>query len=223
MVKGNFANNRLPGRRVLSEDEQRGFYVSPHKVQRESQQTVSHSVQQVQYQAQAADGTTISGEKEPGMKTTTIRVPRSMAERMAASPPVLLQAQRAPQPVRVSSTMSNPPMNHQATGVSRMGQVTPDSATHANPQLTPQNATPLPGSSRLPSHPHPTNGTGVTNPHLGEQGFIGADSRNSVSATSRAWARQHEQSARFELPRFRVPTKPGVQRHLGRDPSQPSP
>lgn len=251
MVRGNFANGRLPGRRVLTDEEKRGFYVSHQR--KPHQAGNQNGVRQVQYQTVASDAEPEAKEK---METTTIRIPRSLAERMAMSPPVVLQAQRSGQPVHVSSTWSAPlSTSRTSTSVdnsNNAGTVSPgvressanSQQLHATPQgdqmvpqrqpsmqslprtgqVTPQ-AQPASAparSSRLPSYPYPENG-GMQSAPLGQQGFIGADPQHSVSATSRAWARQHEQSARFEPPRFRVPAAPGVQRHLGRETFQPSP
>ncbi len=222
MVRGNFANNRLPGRRVQTEEERRGFYVAPHKAQHAVPAPAGQAVQQVQFQAPVAGDVANGSSKGSGMKTTTIRIPRSLAERMSAVTPSIQQVQQRAQPVRVSSTMPRPPAAAPAatsTPPAAPNMLTPDQVQTL--MLPNSNSAATPATDA--SHPYPTNGTGVENPPLGQQGFIGVDPQNSVSATSRAWARQHEQSARFELPKFRVPAKPGVQRHLGRVASRPTP
>ncbi len=236
VVRGSFANNRLPGRRTITEEERRGFYVSPAQ---KAQSDTTPMVQQAQYQQATAAA---EPPRQPGLKTTTIHVPRSTAERMAAAPANLLQAQ----------SFQNPSQQFPDGGIP-----TPTGPTNAGREYFPSTMPPgygrpdngavygtsPAGYEQNPPAPNPTapaaaasadypravhhgslqNASDAVTPSLGQTGFIGADPRQSASARSRAWARQDAQSARFEPPRFRVPTSPGVQQHLGREPIQPSP
>ena len=200
LVRGSFASNRLPGYRLPTEEERRGFYVSgpqgrdssdgPHAV---------HPVQPAAYQSDIAAGAAGSA-KPPGLKTTTIRVPRSMSERLAQAPPSTIQSQQAPLLGRTNTYEAWRETVPGAAG-------TPSGPLHATqpamgPGFAPQPRDVPQGGTIYP----PVN----QQPHLGEYGFTGADPQNSVSATSRAWARQDPRSARFEQPRFRVPVAPGA-------------
>ena len=84
MVRGSFANNRLPGKRVLDEEERRGFYVS--RKRRRGSQVISHQesgVRPAGYETEVAAEPADGEKKEPSLVTHTIRVPRSLSERMA--------------------------------------------------------------------------------------------------------------------------------------------
>lgn len=239
MVRGNFTANRLPGRRVPTEEERRGFYVSPN---RDPGPTAPAPVQQVQYTAQidpyAAD------QPDSGLKTTTIRIPRTLAERMAATRPILLDAQgRTMQAEEVPSWSlpENNGNNAPAPAPSErlqptLPQVSPTVPANYQPAPTGYQHAPAGHTSTggIPTAPHRQaapasfpqvtydNGqTIVGNPS--QRALVGTSPQHSVSATAHAWAREHEQSARFAQPRFRVPTKPGAPRYRGRDPIQPSP
>ncbi len=221
-VRGTFANNRLPGKRNVSEEERRGFYVSPHQ---KPPAPGDQTVQQVQYQAVAGSEITGSAPRESGLKTTTIRVPRTMAERMAAAPPVLLQAQPY-QPSPAAALPNQLPYSGPVgptPATTPAGQPANYPAAGSTPQPNWQNGAQNAGSPNTPVSQLPAHGARLTAPALGQTGFIGADPRNSTSARSRAWARQDEQSAHFEPPRFRVPTMPGVQQPREREPIQQSP
>lgn len=275
MVRGNFSKNRLPGRRMPSEEERRGFYVARKNVARKNTLAqgptrADQPVQPLDYASHATNVGTAAAARESGLKTTTIRIPRSLAERMAASGTTPVHGRRDQEsgrgfsPYPSSGRRQNSPRpSAYYTAQARQNRPSPPNPGTATlprqPGLEPEamvSGYQLPGSpsrSQNPSrsamgqsrvarragqqperlrsggrqthHPadRPTNGTGIPNAPLGRQGFAGAQPQHSVSATSRAWARQHAESAHFEPPRFRAPAKPGVPRHLGREPIQQSP
>lgn len=88
MVRGAFADNRLPGKRNLNEDERRGFYVKHER--RKGDKVVSqkeYGVKPIGYDEETAASENPEAEnKESGLKSYTIRVPRSLSERMATAP-----------------------------------------------------------------------------------------------------------------------------------------
>ncbi len=227
MVRGSFANNRLPGKRNITEEERRGFYVSPRQRLQTGAPQASGGVQQAEFQTPLDTDVANGAAGEPSLKITTIRVPRTMAERMAAAPPELLQAQPYQPPPRSDGTLpsqppANPPYYGDANTFPAQQGAYPPAMNYPN-----QPASHSSGSYNYPptapSNPLPANGTGVGTSALGTTGFIGADPQNSMSARSRAWARQDAKSAHFEPPRFRVPTMPGAPRHLERETIQQSP
>lgn len=88
MVRGAFANNRLPGKRNLNEEERRGFYVKHQR--REGDKVVAqkeYGVKPIGYHEEVTAGEDPAAEKkESGLVSYTIRVPRSLSERMATAP-----------------------------------------------------------------------------------------------------------------------------------------
>ena len=85
-VRGTFANNRLPGKRIFSEEERRGFYIS--RKRRQGSQVISQEesgVKPVGYEAEVPAGAATGENTKPGLVTHTIRVPRSLSERMASN------------------------------------------------------------------------------------------------------------------------------------------
>lgn len=241
-VRGTFANNRLPGKRVVTEEERRGFYIS--RTRRQGAQVVSQQesgVRPVSYEeAGPADGATADKEK-PGLVTTTIRVPRSLSERMAGGHGAIVP--QSPSVTTLSSPAAVPA--HPAGSVPGAGPSPaswssgphtaqpPADAASANLQVPAASSYPIPATgtapapSVLPSAGQsalPPAGQTVPQPALplGQQGFIGADPQLSTSARSRAWARQDPRAARFEPPQFRAPASPGSRARLARAPLQPS-
>ncbi len=233
-VRGTFADNRLPGKRVLTEEERRGFYISrqrrhgAHVVSREES-----GVKPVGYDAAVTEERTSDQRAKSGLTTHTIHVPRSLSERMANN---TLLAPRSPS----VTTLPGP------TAVSPETSAAPPAATRDHPAATPdqtrgvtsapppagaQPATPypLPPGLGVGPMPPPTSTPSATTPvttdqpiPLGQQGFIGADPQYSTSARSHAWARQDSRAAHFARPQFQVPTSPGAQSNPGRAPSPPS-
>lgn len=320
VVRGNFSKNRLPGRRMPSEEERRGFYVARKNARPQANQS-EQMVRRAEYrQARRPHAGNGINEDESGLKTTTIRIPQSLAERMAASPPTLAAqrqrrqsdsangARRRDRSVTETrrarglsagehllqnndelnnnqsnsrsktyykrgtrrqnviesgqraggSKVQNPRQTPQAnsgqaavrprgqgeSGVYRQGQTSANqflrrpagkqvgrnasAPTRSNDQTSLQNgqhavSRPAAMASYQTASPPGNSSSPTQAVPLGKQGFIGADPGHSVSATSRAWARQHAESAHFEPPRFRAPAKPGAQRHLGREGIQQSP
>ena len=92
-VRGTFANNRLPGKRAVSEEERRGFYMS--RTRRQGSQVISRKetgVKPVGYEVEGAEDEAAPEEKaKSGLVTTTIRIPRSLSERMANTPVIVPQ------------------------------------------------------------------------------------------------------------------------------------
>ena len=94
-VRGTFANNRLPGKRTLSEEERRGFYclINADRVSQVISQKES-GVRPVGYEDGSQRRRNDAGRKntESGLVTYTIRVPRSLSERMASNPVIVPQS-----------------------------------------------------------------------------------------------------------------------------------
>jgi hypothetical protein len=210
MVQGSFASSRLPGRRTLSDEERRGFYVSSRSTPTASALgSATRDVQQVGHHVAAC--ATQSDGGSPGLKVHTIELPPAVSERL----------QRPATPDRAQQI----PAANGSTGVPTTGGFAPAQGT------APWNAPAGSGSfDTKPTAPHPGNGPSsfpaAVTPNqtpLGQQGFVGADPHQSVSAKSRAWARQDSRSAHFERPRFRVPTAPGARPPREHDPTSPSP
>jgi hypothetical protein len=88
MVRGAFADNRLPGKRNLNEEERRGFYVKHQR--REGSKVVAqkeYGVKPIGYNEEVANSEEPEAEKkDSGLVSYTIRVPRSLSERMATAP-----------------------------------------------------------------------------------------------------------------------------------------
>ena len=236
-VRGTFANNRLPGKRVVTEEERRGFYIS--RTRRQGAQVVSRQesgVRPVSYEeAGPADGATVDKEK-PGLVTTTIRIPRSLSERMASgngaivpqSPSVTTLPSPAAvpaQPVQPAGPVPSAGPPPTSWSPSPYTAQPPADAASASPQVPTASPYPIPATGVAPA-PSALPSAGQTVPQpalpLGQQGFIGADPQLSTSARSRAWARQDPRAARFEPPQFRAPASPGSRARLARAPLQPS-
>ncbi len=207
-VRGSFANNRLPGKRILTEEERRGFYVSPRQ-KAASQQ--AGGVTQAQYQTPADGTATEQLHKQSGLQTTTIRVPRTMAERMAAAPPMLLQAQAYQQtPGTQQLTAGTPNLPQQRVNYGQVPTGTTSQPAAGTGPMPAAGTLPLPAAQygtqntqpqyragngapanyptgQMPTNQSPNyqmppaNGAGTT-PALGQTGFIGADPQNSMSA-----------------------------------------
>jgi hypothetical protein len=252
MVRGAFANNRLPGKRNLNEEESRGFYVN-HK-RREGAKVVAekeYGVRPIGYNEETNSSPDETAEqKESGLKSYTIRVPRSLSERMATAPlnkpaaaPATTGAMQGPQVQAQPAALIGQPAAYPINGMN--ATTIPNASPVAYPPQAPTG--PLPPTSFVPAGTQPaypgtaqpiapgsapqaqvpngaaTNANGMQTgisqpakaPELGQQGFIGADPSLTVSARSRAWARQDSRSARFEQPQFRAPTSPGSRAHSG--------
>jgi hypothetical protein len=189
IVRGMFTESRLPGRRVITEEERRGFYVSRRKRFRPAEEANTEK--------QTAQVDTRSAATEPSesrLRTTTIHVPQSMTTRLQQNVGQGMATNVRPQP------SPNPYLNQ----LNSAGQV-------------PGNVFPAPGmpirsESGSYGEVQPAMYTEPGTPALGESGFHGIQKQNTVSANSRPWARQDPRSTRFEHPRFRVPALPGVQR-----------
>jgi hypothetical protein len=245
MVRGSFANNRLPGKRALNEEERRGFYVS--RKRRRGSQVISHQesgVKPAGYETEVAADSVDGEKKEPSMVTHTIRVPRSLSERMAngtlvapGQPALMAPAQRAtsapgtapsqwPAAAASSYPTATPPNNASLPGATSTWAAPPSSAPGA-PSVYPTTPSTTPNGNLAPTMPAASasgdSPTASETPHLGQQGFIGADPSLSMSARSRAWARQDSRSAHFEQPQFRAPAAPGSRPQLGRGPTLPYP
>ena len=106
MVRGSFANNRLPGKRDVTEQEKRGFYVSRRTGAHTAAVSPDPGVTQVGYQEELAAGNAQETTGESGLRTHTIRVPRSLSDRMAQNAPHLCQRpsprRREPEPRAVA-------------------------------------------------------------------------------------------------------------------------
>ncbi len=227
LVRGTFASNRLPGKRNLTEEERRGFYVSPNQNRRQpTAENGNGNVQQVQFQTPVADATADTTRRESGLRTTTIRVPRSLSQRMAQAPPLVLPTPRYQPPWTTDPAVQNRPSNDLTIGNTNTNNdfMAPTSNLLQNAGIPTQNQRAPTGSSSYPPvNQLPPNGTNIVTVPIGQQGFSGVDPQSSVSANSRAWARQDQRSAHFEPPRFRVPTTPGAQQHRERGLIQQSP
>jgi hypothetical protein len=192
IVRGAFTESRLPGRRVITEEERRGFYVSRRK-------RFTTDANRANSDQQTAGGANAAAENRPPqstLKTTTIRVPQSMAARLrqnAERGMALVQ----PQPTTPLGQPLNQPQP--TTPIPAGGPMRP--GYPGNGQHGAQGDV-QPATYHAPGQP----------PALGQSGYHGARQENTVSATARPWARQDPRSVRFEQPRFRVPALPGVQR-----------
>jgi len=248
-VRGTFANNRLPGKRVLTDEEKRGFYIS--RKRRQGAQVVAQQesgVRPAGYDAPAAPTGGGDDDAQPGMVTHTIRVPRSLSERMATNTALVPQspsvmtlpgpAGAAPAQPAAGQPATTPqetaPLPGQAPGAPAAHtfappmelQQAPAAAYQASPAASgwngsQPNAGPPTVPQQMPAQAIPNSAypaAGEQTPHLGQQGFIGADPQYSTSARSRAWARQDLRAARFEPPQFRAPTSPDARSRLGRAP-----
>ncbi|MCU0958603.1 MAG: hypothetical protein MUF48_00735 [Pirellulaceae bacterium] len=228
VVRGMFADNRLPGRRELSDEERRGFYMS-HKRRAGDQTKVVREtgVRPASFDAPATEGVGEDKSGNSGLVSHTIRVPRSLAERMAASQSQVAAPAGVPVPGPVARLSSAPA----APLPSSSGAIQPGTAAPAAPvdhRTAPTSDPRPPASSSVPSSALPAAAPAAGTvlpapPNLGQQGFMGADPQYSVSARSHAWARQDARSARFEPPQFRVPAAPGARPRLGRVSTQLSP
>ena len=198
VVKGSFVNNRLPGVRKPTESERRGFFADRAipNIYAESEGNVQQaSFQENQLSADAAP--------KSGLKTTTIRIPRSMKERMAVKSQVMAQG------------------SHLTAGPQQSWSETLPGGRQI-PMQQPNQMLPPPSSYVPPVQPptYPYNQGAQTSTmqdanvqptaHLGQNGYAGVNPQDSVSGQSRAWARQDPRSAHFERPKFRVPVAPGV-------------
>ncbi len=254
MVRGSFADNRLPGKRALNEEERRGFYVS--RKRRRGSQVISHQesgVRPAGYETEVAADSVDSDKKEPSMVTHTIRVPRSLSERMAngtlvapGQPGLVAPALRAtsapgaaasPWPAATAPHSTTPPLSNAALPGATSTWAAPQSSAPQSsapqssatiaPSLYPTIPSTAPTGNLAPTMPAASasgdSPTASETPHLGQQGFIGADPSLSMSARSRAWARQDSRSAHFEQPQFRAPAAPGSRPQFGRGPTLPYP
>ncbi len=244
MVRGSFANNRLPGKRVLDEEERRGFYVS--RKRRRGSQVISHQesgVRPAGYETEVPADPAAGEKKEPSMVTHTIRVPRSLSERMAngtlvtpGQPGLVPPAPRTTSapgaaasqwPAATAPHSTTPPLNNTTLPGATGTWAAPQPSAPIAPSLYPTIPSTTPTGNLAPTMPAASasgdSPTASETPHLGQQGFIGADPSLSMSARSRAWARQDSRSAHFEQPQFRAPTSPGSRSQLGRGPTPPYP
>lgn len=224
VVRGMFAYNRLPGQRELSEEQRRGFYMS-HKRRAGNQSKVVREtgVRPASFEGPAEDDAEEEKSAQSGMVSHTIRVPRSLAERMAAGQ----QQFAAPASAPVLPPGAPLPSGNASTPTAAQPAVSPPPASVGN-SVTPPIDTRTPSSAAAPASSLPAAAPRAGSappvaPNLGQQGFTGADPRYSVSARSHAWARQDSRSARFEPPQFRVPASPGARPRLGRVSTPPSP
>jgi hypothetical protein len=239
-VRGTFANNRLPGKRIFSEEERRGFYIS--RKRRQGSQVISQQesgVKPVGYEAEVPEEAATGDSAQPGLMTHTIRVPRSLSERMASNALIVPQQPAIHAAANPESGTANAPWTPRAQ-TAPVGDASPAVNNSAPRGSTVQPLQPVtPAIEQNPKSPYPTpagspprspsvpnaasaNPAAGQTPQLGQQGFIGADPQFSMSARSRAWARQDSRAAHFEPPQFRVPTSPGSRSRLGRAPMQPT-
>lgn len=191
IVRGMFTESRLPGRRVITEEERRGFYVSRRKRFRSAAEEANS---QQQTAVQTAPRSAAHEPAQTTLRTTTIHVPQTMSTRLREN---LGQGM-------ATSIRPQAPVNPYLNQLNPAGQV-------------PGNVMPAPGVPFNNGHGfqgevQPATYTQPGTPALGEYGFHGVKTQNTVSANSRPWARQDPRSTRFERPRFRVPALPGVQR-----------
>lgn len=223
MVRGLFANNRLPGRRELREEQRRGFYSSHTRQAGNESRLISETgVRPARFDAPLPDGAAGDEAGKSGLVSHTIRVPRSLAERMAARP-AATAASPPMTPPSLPAALPSPNAAAPDPAAAQPASAPPPSAAFHTPwPTTPAPSGPSPlgrpcmadGTTTPAATPAPT--PSPTPPALGQLGFMGVDPRNSVSARSHAWARQDARSARFEPPQFRVPTAPGARPRLAR-------
>ncbi len=198
VVRGVFTESRLPGRRVISEEERRGFYVSRRR-------RGNSAADQPAAQTQNGPSTTANAPQEAtptSLRTTTIRVPRTMADRFgqaSATPSI-------PKP-QMPATANIAPM--------AQGNLLPPGAVPAYNYGQPTQAV---GNQGV----QPATYVAPNSPILGQSGYSGVKPQDTVSANSHAWARQDQRSVRFEQPKFRAPTLPGVRPSFEHGLSQPS-
>ena len=221
-VRGSFVKNRLPGVRKPTSEERRGFYTSRQDGSQPIQ--ISPNVRQVTYQSDS-QAPAIGSDETPrsGMKTTTIRVPRSMKERLASTPMGQVRQRQTDAAVELQRWKNSQQKSWTET--------LPGNSTLPSGDRASSNAVPTAPANYLPTPPPVGHHSGVQlqGPNatqqpakLGEKGFIGADPQNSVSANSRAWARQDSRTARYEPPRFRAPVAPGAPSRHGHGRFQPA-
>lgn len=253
MVRGSFVQTRLPGDRLRTDEERRGFYVSHEQRQQmpvpaETRQPVGSSVKPAGFES-PIPGSSEAAATGSSLRVTTIALPRTLSNRMQRPP---IKADRDINVPAIPAMQPNrallPPFQQQVPGRSApmswggqmqrpaappTGQFTvppvasvlpPVNTGQQTPGYAPNQTLNMPANGMVPGHPQaaptmpPPTGPqgGTTEQWLGQTGFTGIDPQDSVSAQSRAWARQDPRSARFQPPRFRVPTVPGSPPIAGR-------
>ncbi len=250
IVKGDFASNRLPGKRIMTDEQRRGFYVPRSQRSKPSPQvSTSSDVQQVSYQTPLHKAGSES-QSNQRMQVTTIRVPRGLSEHMKRTPIIGRSASSLGQPTSRAPVL--PLYNQRPTykpqrAAPQSAAETRSSQGHTKEPFvplsrgqhvgahqavarvvgsqTPNTGLPVAAESQdLPASAQPGVGTvGVGIRPLGQSGFTGADPQHSMSARSRAWARQDPRSARFGPPKFRVPVAPGERQYRARVRTELSP
>jgi hypothetical protein len=237
VVRGSFVNNRLPGRRVVTEEQRRGFFVSPReryssRQRPADQRAVNQSqVQPVGFESPAVDAGLANSGQQPSLKTTTIDIPRAVSRRMALArreltpPPV--KSSTAPQQGGSSATAAVPKLNRRQTPTAPQGTHGPEAfPSGANVEATQRNRQPQRSGDANQRALQAIQSQAIDRQRgdlLGVSGFHGVEPSDSVSAMSKAWARQDPRSARFGPPQFRVPAVPGARQGLSHDRYQPYP
>ncbi len=193
VIKADPASVVLPGKVILTERQKRGFY-EPDPVPGTQQ-----PVTPVSYEASAVNAA------QRKLNTTTIRVPRSLSQRMASLPPTAaldLEARRerykkmAPWSVELAT----PPG---ASGQRRNGSGPAPSSTQS-PSTSPASVQP------------PANA-------LGYRGFTAGSPQQTTSARATAWSRYDPRSAHFARSQSPAQASPAVPPTASGDPTQPAP
>ena len=195
IVKADPAAVVLPGKVKLTDRQKRGFY-EPDPLPGSQR-----DVRPVSYD-----------QREPApkrrLKTTTIRVPRSLSERMASLPPTesldwetRRSRYRNAKPWKID--FASPPAQGFVRQQARMPSeslLRPASSLPATPPLPARASSPY--GEQAPVQAPPT--------ALGYRGYTSGPIQSTPSAQARAWSREDPRSARFARGQSQVPASPRV-------------
>ncbi len=241
MVRGSFVQTRLPGERIPSDQERRGFYTSKHQnqpmpVAADPNAQAARTVQPAGFETPVPGPAGATTNSSANLRVTTIPLPRTLSRRMYREPitatrdvnvpPMSMnQPSGMPQPATSWPSSLTPASTRGPFPPAVRGMQQPSSFVPNPPGNGPANmATPTQKkTAQVMRTPGAQQRNEMSRQWLGQTGFTGVDPQHSVSAQSRAWARQDPRSARFQPPRFRVPTVPGFQPAYGRAPLERGP
>ncbi len=195
IVKADPAAVVLPGKVELTERQKRGFYEpDPLPGSQREVRPVSYDQRETAPKRR--------------LKTTTIRVPRSLSERMASLPPTEAldwetrrRRYRNAKPWKID--FSSQPAQDFMEPQARMpleDQVGQAASLPATPPLPARASSPYSGQASVQAPPTA----------LGYRGYTTGSVQNTPSARARAWSREDPRSARFARRQSPVPASPGV-------------
>ena len=195
IVKADPAAVVLPGKVKLTDRQKRGFYEpDPLPGSQRDVRPVSYDQRETAPKRR--------------LKTTTIRVPRSLSERMASLPPTEAldwETRRSryrnakPWKIDFSSPRAQGFVQQQARMPSE-SQVRQAASLPATPPLPARASSPYGGQTPIQAPPTA----------LGYRGYTSGPIQSAPSARARAWSREDPRSARFARRQSPVPASPGV-------------